>query len=215
VTNRASGIMTKQLRRLSGVFLLAVAALGACRDGTGIDDSLGRVGFDYTGTASGTFLARGPAPVAAPGAGYPYVTFTSGFRSAAGGITLHAYQDLGGHRGDHLVIYLHKPVAGMTFLLQGTYCGDASANCALGLFERGIDLHSYVNDAAQMTLLSGTVRVTSLTATRIRGTFSGHAEDVRLRLETPTTPPAATADVVHGTFDVPVTDAVPSQLRAP
>jgi len=196
--------------------LLASGALGACRDGTGIDDSPGSIGFDFAGSASGTFAARGTAPVVAPGAEYPYVSFTSAVRLGTAGITLNAYQDLGGHRGNRIFIHLREPAAGATLNFQGLYCGDApGVRCALGRFDRDVDLNHPSFDTPQMTFLSGTVHVTSVTATRIRGTFSGHAEDVLLRLETPDTPPPATADVVHGTFDVPVTDFAPSQLRAP
>ena len=206
--------MSDLARALRAIGLAAaVAVLGSCGgDDDGPAGPTGREGalsYSYAGDLSGTFGARGTFP---EGAGdLPLGTWAAAARAAADSIAVVAVRERSQSppRADVSGLFLPRVTAPATLQVSAACAGDACPQWFLFL---NADV---TGDAAAFewgcAMLVGTVRVTSLSAARVAGTFNGTAgcirgvtgEDVE-----------ATLTVTNGSFDVPFVSGLGAPVAA-
>lgn len=169
-------------------------AVGCGSDSTGPSKTnQGSVKFNYSGALSGGFSASGTPKVDIDNI---KSSFAVAMRDdSTGMVAVAAFQIKSGTRGDMAVFIVEKEEVGsydMSF-------EDCEENCAMALFyfnvdfETGIseDSHAFISD-------SGAVKLTSVSAKQLKGTFSGSAidlmdEDSKLKF-------------TNGSFSAPVVD---------
>lgn len=184
---------------------LLAAFTAACGDG-GTEPELqtGSLSFSYSGAESGTFAATGPldvdggAPTSDGAAAQSYgTTFTR----------IAAVRMAGSNQADIIQFALPAVTGPGSFSLD-MECLSASYGgftCPFAVI--GLSVPTQSPPPGSPTVLpdglyafaSGTITVTSVTATRIVGTFSGSAQSIEFD-------PSAGAEVItvtNGTFDVP------------
>lgn len=174
--------------RRSCIVLLGVLALSGCKDSAGVDDDgPGVVKFTYAGQLSGTFNASGIVP-AAGGAEFGAATL-----SPNGGLTIVATDDDGTRYGNTILLRA-SPKEGSVTCAPGSV-RDTCTIRAEAQFSLPADAAATANGYV------GTLNVTTLTATRTRGTFSF---ELPSNIYQAGTGVAGTLRVVNGTFDVPI-----------
>ena len=183
-----------------GAVLAFAALLGACDDATGPDrNEVGTVRFTYAGARSGTFEAVGRFP-AATVRGSATGTWAAAVRLRAGLVpedgphaVLAATQRRADARADVFSV-LFVPLE-----VRTVSCGeDEVALCPL-FTQLRFGVPPLVGDAeAEFVVVSGTLRVTGASESRVRGTF-----EMVLRQ----TGSGAALLVSDGSFDVPVVEA--------
>lgn len=178
--------MIMLLNRNVILVLWAALALGACRDATEPAPApVGSLSFQFSGAVSGTFEAVG----AEPAARRQPVTFATAQRGAQPGALI-----IGGFRARgeaQDVIFLE--LRGVTG--PGVYPTSGS-------FHHGIVDRDFTAGRI-FRIVTGEVRITSLTPERVEGTFSATAAS----LEVLWLSPPDTVQITDGRFDVPVTSA--------
>jgi hypothetical protein len=179
----------RTLMALAGAALLVLPA--ACGDNPAAPDgAAGIVRFSYSGSRSGTFRMSGTYTSSGE---EPYVGATM---LASDAITVIARKSTSNGRSDIVSVII--PLAVGTY---GVGCG-AGQPCAMvrGAFDGYPETYADGQAALKYVLQSGTIRVTELSASRVRGTFEGSAyaetwvDGVRQRVE-----PLV---IEGGTFDV-------------
>lgn len=168
------------------VFLLALAACGG--DSTGATP-VGSVEFTYSGAISGRYSARGGASVLR---GREAVTAVRTARDTSSAVVF-ATDSVGD--GSTREFQFAVPLA------VGTYgCTAGEANCRwtaqFGVIRGGV---VNASDTVYRSTTS-TISVRSVTADRVRGTFSYTLNDARTSFEVV----GATVRVEGGTFDAPI-----------
>jgi hypothetical protein len=185
-------------RRILALSLASLLGVAACKDSTGSggskDNPSGTLSFSYAGSSTGTFSATGAFPKTR---GVPTVQFAAAIRDTVAGepiMVLVGFQPTAGGRG-HLVEFDFANIAtAQTLTLdEACYSHQTLAGCALALVGLNYDLSTVAGEASYL-FDSGSFTVTSVSATGVRGTFTGHATD-------PDT--GHTIDVTGGQFDVP------------
>ncbi|HET6762598.1 MAG TPA: hypothetical protein VFH27_02975 [Longimicrobiaceae bacterium] len=165
--------------------------LGGCGDPASSDGTVEGMAFGFQGAVSGSFAAA-----------------LRDSRSGEPLIVLLGWQPTGGGHGHFVQLDLPDSRGGETLrlsemcLLQPTLAG-----CAIGLV--GIDWDVASTGATRGgTFLfdGGTLRVTAVTATSVRGTFAGHAVDSET---------GRSITITRGSFDVPFVTASALGIRLP
>ena len=167
------------------------AFIAACNDpsgpGEGSEDS--RVAIAYTGAVSGIFVGEGdPDLSTAPST----QTFATANRAADGTVEVIAYGQRGGSRFDLATITIPNAAVGQAAVevCPGETCSSVALALDLGRTTGSVATHTCHLD-------EGSIRVTSITQTRVKGTVSGSGYCI----------PGAGGDLVDfqiasGTFDV-------------
>jgi hypothetical protein len=170
---------------------LSVLILSSCGDSTGSqEDGPGRMKFTYSGYVSGTFDASGTPPVSGAG------EFGAAMVNPVSWLTIVAVEDNGTQYGNTVLLRALPRVG--------------SATCAPGSDPIRCDFRWEFwispTPGAGVTDLStgyvGTVEVTKLTETRVRGTFSIDAQASSTAHGGPNS--RVPMLIVNGSFDVPI-----------
>src|SRR5687768_12808585 len=187
--------------RVSGRTAVLLAALAACGGGDGPTEPVATtnsMSFAYSGAVSGSFDVSGEGGPGDEGA--------SGFKFAGPRtmLTIGGVKKLSATRATLMQLILPDVTAPRTFNLSDDVCLDFNTTCPLAAFapdiEPGPPSLSPDADLDEFYLFtSGTVVVTSVSATRITGTFAGTAETLSLE------GPPKTVTISNGKFDVAVT----------
>jgi hypothetical protein len=172
----------KTPRLVLGVLLMAAAS---CSESTGLGALSGDLSFSHSGATSGTFDASGSVLVPDPNA----ATWAAAARDdAAQSIAIAAHIARPSNTSDEIAIDFPQLTPGTVTVANG-----AGVTITFGRPQTGAAAWS-------CALASGSVVVTSLSSTRIRGTFSGSGGCVSA-----TGSPAAFT-VTNGSFDAPLVD---------
>jgi hypothetical protein len=168
---------------------LALALLAGCKDSTG-STTHDRVSFTYSGSRSGSFSASGPVPSTSA----PWAKAFAGASAASDGYTVSAYSPSTATVGTRLVFLTDQ--AGGT----GAYSSDCSDSgtadrCFFGVIKFDWDGSAPAGTANGVSFGTEhvTLNLTSVTATRMAGTFSGTFVSGAQRIT-----------ITDGAFDVPV-----------
>lgn len=169
------------------------AFIAACGDPAGPGEGGGesRVSISYTGAVSGTLVGQGdPDLSAAPNT----QTFATASRAADGTVEIVAYGQRGGSRFDLTTLTIPSAEVGQAAVevCPGETCSSVALALDLGRATGSVATHTCHLD-------EGSIRVTSLTQTRVKGTVSGSGYCI----------PGAGGDLVDfqiaaGTFDVQI-----------
>jgi hypothetical protein len=190
----------RTLHRLAAVTTALVLGLSACKDSTGSKDNdptntSGSVSFQYSGFSAGSFFASGVAPTTAS----DHPAFAAAQRDTLQGqayIALLGFTQRSTGRTDLIELDMAEPTAGATLSLADT-CGSSTsiAGCAAGFVGLNYDFTTSnpLPDELSYSVDAGSIHVTSLSSTRIAGTFTAHALDDSGHAIT----------ISAGTFDVP------------
>ncbi|HET6764882.1 MAG TPA: hypothetical protein VFH27_14455 [Longimicrobiaceae bacterium] len=193
----------RTLHRLAAVTTALVLGLSACKDSTGnnnggdggLTDTSGSVSFQYAGFTAGSFATSGTAPTAVGN----HPQFAAAQRDTAQGqayIVLLGFQQRATGRTDLIDLEMAEPAGPATLSLADTCGTDTSiAGCAFAFVGLNWDLStsSSLPDEQSYGVDAGSVQITSVSSTRIRGTFSAHALDESGHAIT----------ISAGSFDVP------------
>jgi hypothetical protein len=187
--------------RLSALVASALALAACDGSSTGSSTTTGSVSFHYAGSSSGDFSASGDVP--RTGAS-PAVQFVAAVRDSSGDepiVALVGFQPVAGGRV-HLVEFDMQDARGERTLSMAESCYDQStlAGCAIALVGLNYDVSTSQSVAGEESYFTdaGTMHVTTATATRLQGTFSGHATE----LDSP-----GQITLTEGKFDVPFVPA--------
>lgn len=187
-------------RRLAVLSLAAAAVLGACKDSTGpkksTDNTVGTASFQYTGFTSGSFSASGAPPTSSVG----QPQFAAAQRTDVGGegiILLFGVQPTSNGRSSVLQLEMAEPSGPAALSLADT-CGTSTsvAGCAFALVGFNIDVTTTDSVPGEQIFATdaGTVQITQISTTRVKGTFTAHATDDN----------GHTITITGGAFDVPI-----------
>jgi hypothetical protein len=150
------------------VLALALGLAAGCKDSTG-SSAHDRLSFSYGGAASGTFSASGPVPATSA----PWSTQFAGGLQDADGYTLSAYAPNTATVGTRFVLVTYQPGGADTY---SSDCASVlpTSRCFTALLFFDWD-GSAPGTPAGLSLRTEhvTLHVASVTATRIKGTFSG------------------------------------------
>jgi hypothetical protein len=183
----------------------ATVVLAGCKDSTGSggDIASGSLAFGYAGARSGAFSTSGGVR-AQNGGGFTKEQFATGVRFTDPGGTsmgIIGYLPVTASTGHEVVFAFPGVTAGQSLVLTDNCTSGA---CALGVVVFDTDPDLEEDDSDPFFFTSGTLQVTSVSGSRITGTFSGTAEDIE---------GTRTITVSAGTFDVPLVDQ--SRFPAP
>lgn len=165
--------------------LLAAAALSlaGCDGSPSGSDSgpEGSLSFTYRGAASGSFKASGELKLAAGTAPQPSTGAAAFMPDST--LAVVAFRETGSGRGDGFSLLLGTVKSTGTLTLNLLGCQQQSPGaCRIGFFAPDIsaaELAATPDPAALLgktyVLVLGEVKVTSISATRVKGTFSGTA----------------------------------------
>jgi hypothetical protein len=188
-----------QLRRL--VIASSLALFAACKSDSNAPTGLnGTVSFSYTaGGASSTFNVTGAVPTG----NVMTTTWTVGAISASeGGTFIEAATPASASTHNFAFIFLPRTTAGSSTIDDPANCSPG-ALCAEVFLELGAPNAGLELPAQTCLLEVGTITITEITSTRIRGTFTG----------TGTCTSSANVNssftVTNGTFDVALAGNVP------
>ena len=190
--------------RYSGVIgraAVLLAALTACGGNDGPTEPVATVNsmsFAYSGAASGSFAVSGEAGAGADGAA------ALRFAGPPGMLVVVGMKTHSATRAALMHLVLPSVTAPRSLSLSDEACLDFNTTCPLAAFAPDMEAGqpSLTPDADledMYVFTSGTVVVTSVSATRIAGTFEGTAETLSLG------EPSKTINVSNGRFDVTVT----------
>jgi predicted small secreted protein len=182
----------------------ATVVLAGCKDSTGSggDIASGSLAFGYAGARSGAFSTSGGVR-AQNGGGFTKEQFATAvkFTDPDGtSVAMVAYLPVTASTGHEVVFAFASATAGQSLALTD----DCITACALGIVVFDTDPDLEEDDSEAFFFTSGTLQVASVSGGRIRGTFSGTAEDLE---------GTRTITVSAGTFDVPLVDQ--SRFPAP
>jgi hypothetical protein len=172
----------KPFRLFLGALLVTVAG---CSDSTGLGALSGDLSFSHSGATSGTFNASGSVLVTDPNT----ATWAAAARdNSAQSIAIAAHIARPSNTSDEIAIDFPQLTPGTVTVANG-----AGVGITFGRPQTG-------NPAWSCALASGSVTVTSVSSTRISGTFSGSGGCVSASGS-----PAAFT-VTNGSFDAPLVD---------
>jgi hypothetical protein len=148
---------------------VALALLG-CGDSTGPSGLNGTVTFTFTGAGGGTFTVTGSAP---QGSEPPLnANMTAASQDVEGNQTVViAFKSTGGENGDVLIIGINRTTVGSDPIAED--CDPEATACSGLVFFPNFNGESLLWACA---LLDGTVAITEVTSSRVKGTFSGTGE---------------------------------------
>jgi len=200
-------------RRTHAALRLAVAlgvalTLAAC-DGGGPGDpnppeTGGTVSFTFSGDQSGSFSAAGMRQGSPENPAFG-TWAAAGWSQEEQQLAVAAFRGRTAPAGDWFVLGLGNTTGTGTVTLDGAPCLEGEEDgCAMGIL--GFDVREPgefdpTNDRVY-AILSGTVTITTFTADRLRGTFSGTA--VHLLDHFTSAPEPRTLTIAGGSFDVPL-----------
>lgn len=149
--------------------------------------------FTVSGALEGKFEAGGEFQ---PGNSSQIDSYAAGSRSG-NRLLIAAYQRVGTSSGNRFVLQIRNlPGTGTVNIVRPEQCTDATTTpCASGRFIFDTAPNASVSDDQTFTLTTGTVSVSTATAQRVSGTFSGQAT----RSAT-----GETVNLSNGGFDVPL-----------
>lgn len=189
-------MITKRLLLAASLALI----VGCGKDSTGPTGLNGQMGFTFSGALSGTFNVTGQMPT------NPSALETSSW--AAGdvqtsgsdaGIIAVATTPRTASSHDYAIITVNRTTAGSD-TIDPSNCATVVCTEVIAVF--GVTNGSGASWLQDCVLLSGSITVTEVTSSRIRGTFSGDGEC--------TTPTATSTSftITNGTFDVPIVASI-------
>lgn len=195
------------IRVRSVLFSTALAAAVACGDGpTQPEAAAGSLSFTYSGAQSGTLTVTGALN---PRAGPPSSDGAVAWTDREDGVTvITGVRTRGTTNADMIQIALPRVTTPRTFTLNAG-CAPALTVLACPLAIIGIDVPIQAPQpgtalreppAGLYLFTAGTIVVTSVSGTRVTGTFQGSAETLGFE---PLVPSKVIA-VTNGTFDVPI-----------
>ena len=183
------------LRRVA-LSALVLAAL-ACSDSTSPNSNNGTTTFTFTGAGGGSFSATGAVPALQADLGTH--NWAGGFLSTPdGGYEIAAAQTRGSGRFDLVDMFVHRLSVG-TDVVDST-C--STSNCTSVIFARNIS-QTDSNQDFLCVATSGSLTITEVSSTRVKGTFSGSGSC----FDAGSTESAFT--VTDGSFDVPLVQTLP------
>jgi hypothetical protein len=171
----------------------ALAALLGCSDSTGPSGTNGTITFTFAG---GTFTVSAAAP--AEGSAPSNTNMAAGAIDASVGQTyVMGAKALGGDAYDFLVIGMSRTTVGTSPVEAD--CDPEGDTCSGLVFMQNFGGESF---GTMCALSTGTLAITEVTSTRVKGTFSGTGLCINdLEEESPFT-------VTNGTFNVALTAAI-------
>jgi hypothetical protein len=196
--------MRTTLRGALALGLVAASSLLAgCDDGpSGVDDGVGTLSFDLVGGGiTRDFSARGRLSVAGTGGS----SYAGAIRDGEGYLIV-AFDRAAGTEGDLSFLFLPAVTTGSELTFDADLCtpvpGENESECAFSLSILDTDLTDTGETPGEtaLAMIDGTLRITSVTTTEIRGTFSGLA----VVEGTETDPNPEFVDVEDGSFALPV-----------
>jgi hypothetical protein len=187
------------MRRPHRILALAAAAvlgLSACKDSTGSDNrDDASVSFQYSGFASGSFDASGSSTTQSS----THPDFAAALRDTVDGVpyvAVFGFQPLSNGRTSLVDLEMVDPNTPSTISLD-VDCGTSAsqAGCGAGLIGINWDFTTQSSVAGEQAYFveSGTLVVTQISSSRVKGTFSGQASDENGNL----------INISGGSFDVP------------
>lgn len=206
------------LRRISALALAgSLAATAACdgdSSGSG-DDTRGSLSFSYSGAVSGSFSASGKYEDLGGGdfeRTSPLAVGIRYFDDAEGEdfIDLFTYRPRTSTTGDFADIFFADVSSSQTISMDLDAClrNDFTLNpgCAVGFFGFNGDYDD--PNSSNWITVTGELKVTSVSNSNLRGTFSGTLENLDTQ---------QTITVTNGKFDVPLVDEadLPNFSRTP
>jgi hypothetical protein len=160
---------------------------------TGPTAGSGSVSFNFTGAVSGNYSASGAVQVNQI-TGAQFGTWAAGGREG-GELAVVAFRARTNPRGDFFGLF----VEGITGPRTVSITEDCETNCAEVVFVTNMSITGTDQTFERIcVLLTGSVTVSSISAQRAQGTFSGQGECVNMAFEEE---PFA---ITNGTFDVPI-----------
>ncbi|HEX6748991.1 MAG TPA: hypothetical protein VF092_16960 [Longimicrobium sp.] len=173
---------------------LAAITLTACGDGTGSDLTPGSLAFTYEGARSGSYSASGTFERASDStfAKQPFAVGAKGSDGANAFVSILSYLPVTAATG-HMVLFALPNVTAPTTLNVDAGCATAECPAIAVVFDTNPDESE--DEADFYVFESGTIEVTSVSSSRMRGTFSGTATEFF---------GDQSITVTNGTFDVPL-----------
>jgi hypothetical protein len=197
--------MPKLHRTAFAALPLVLALQVGCDSSTGPDDSgVGSLSFTYTGAINGSFQASGEMDLDSP----DLPEFTTGATAAVQEdlLSLFAFRTRTAPRGDFFVLLLGQVTTTGTFDLNPLGCAQQNiSQCRIGVFVPNLNPSEF-DDVLDLDMIEeqayvlaiGSVTVTSISNTRIRGTFQG----IAFRGTDPSI--GNMLNINNGTFDMPI-----------
>jgi hypothetical protein len=182
---------------LAAALAAATLATAACNDSTGPQaNASGSLALTYAGARSGTISVNG-ALQKASASSFVKQPFAAGVRLTDGAqnfVGIVAYLPVTSTTGHEVLLLFPSSAAGTTL--------DLTENCTAGTCPIGVVAFDSNPDLAQddsdpFYFTTGTLRVNTISSTRITGTFSGTAEDFG---------GTRAITVTGGAFDVPLVE---------
>jgi len=188
--------------------IAVVIVLAGCGDATGPSVPEHTFAFDYSGDITGTFSASGLPTEATPGVlaptGYAAAMSYPAGTSRAGTLSFITQDPRGQQQGDMFLMSRIPATRGTVTLASGANNTPAALLYldVLWTFATFRPTTIYVLDA-------GTLTITSVSATRVRGTFHGTAHLLRSSGVDPT----RALTITNGEFDVSIDDPAVESIR--
>ncbi|HEX8393779.1 MAG TPA: hypothetical protein VF665_15670 [Longimicrobium sp.] len=188
--------------------LLFSFVAAACGDATGDDDDpRGSLSFTYRGPINGSYSADGELTFL-PGAFFAPEGAAGAFRQDSALVIAAARQGAAAGSLDVFTLALGDVERSGTYAFNPAACQEQRpATCRIGAFAPGLDLMELSGNPDLPTvaerayiLVLGSVRVTAISARRVRGEFSGSAVLA--------SDPLHPISIDNGRFDVPIDDGL-------
>lgn len=190
-----------QIRQVAA--LAVVFALSACGGGddgpTTVTGLNGSVSFTYTGGGGGSYSVSGQMPTIQANIGT--TSWAAGYRDTPNsGFSVGAGRARGGGRYDAFGLFIQRLTVGSGTISAN--CDDSTTNCNYVVLvvnaseaDENFDFICFVE--------TGSVAVTEISSTRIKGSFSGSGSCVNAAFST------SAFTVANGTYDVPLVATLP------
>jgi hypothetical protein len=169
----------------------SLVLLAGCKDSNSPTGFQGTVSFSYSGAISGNFSATGAMP--ASQSQWETSSWAAGEVSTTDGVTyVVSVSPRSATTNDFAFFYAERITTG-----SSDFSVNCSTNCAYGTFEFGVQNVTGNSWLQSCTMVSGTVTITEVSSTRIKGTFSGTAECFAPGSSVP-----QSLTIANGSFDV-------------
>jgi hypothetical protein len=180
---------------LAAALAAATLAMAGCKDSTGPKPTAsGSLSLSYTGVRSGTFSASGALQRQGT-SGFVKQPFAAGVKLVSGSqnyVGIVAYLPVTATTGHQVILLFPSSPAGTNLTLTDD-C--AVGVCPLGVVAFDTDPDAQVDESDPFAFSTGTLHISTISGSRISGTFSGTALDFEGTRQ---------ITVTGGTFDVPL-----------
>jgi hypothetical protein len=165
-----------------------LATLASCSDSSGPSGFNGTVSFTYSGATTGSFSASGGIPSGAPETEEWAVGFRSDEEQLVGATAIVPRSST---KHDFFFLQLPRLTVGSSTITDNC----TAENCAAVVVDLNVDNTSGDSDFF-CGLTQGTITITSISSTRVEGTFNGTGECIT------TAPNAVAFAITNGSFNV-------------